>query len=72
MPAGAGPADDADSPARRRPTAAASQYRLKRLRDEHPDVEIVALGYWLAAIPAASGENDHHPIRVLGDLLEAR
>jgi hypothetical protein len=56
MPAGTGPADDADSPARRRPTAAASQYRLKRLRDEHPDVEIVARGYWQAVIPRQAGK----------------
>jgi hypothetical protein len=57
-PAGTGPADDADSPARRRPTAAASQYRLKRLRDEHRTVEIVAHGYWQFVIPGSAVERD--------------
>jgi hypothetical protein len=55
MPADSGP-DDAGSPAWRRPTVTESQQRLKRFREEHPDVEIVAHGYWQAVIPAASGE----------------
>jgi hypothetical protein len=56
VPADTGPAGDADSPARHQPAATASQYRLKRFREEHPDVEIVAYGYWQAVILRASGE----------------
>lgn len=55
MPADSG-LDDAGSPTRRGPTVVESLHRLKRLREEHPDVEIVAHGYWQAVIPAASGE----------------
>ena len=32
------------------------QQRLKRFRAAHPDVAIVAHGYWQAVIPEANGE----------------
>ena len=56
MPVGTGPPDNANSPALRSSAVAASQHRLKRFREEHPDVEIVSHGYWQAVIPQANGE----------------
>ncbi|HEY6314940.1 MAG TPA: hypothetical protein VIY52_29635 [Streptosporangiaceae bacterium] len=34
----------------------AVQQRLTRFREEHPEVEIVARGYWQALIPEPDGE----------------
>lgn len=34
----------------------ADRQRLMRFREEHPEVEIVAHGYWQALIPGPDGE----------------
>ena len=39
-----------------RPPAPAVRQRLLRFREEHPEVEIVAHGYWQALIPGPDGE----------------
>jgi hypothetical protein len=39
----------ASSPVPRERSVLATQQRLKRFRSDHPDVEIVAHGYWQAA-----------------------
>lgn len=63
VPAGTDPAGDADSPARHQPATTASQYRLKRFREEHPDVEIVAYGLGLLGLSWADSDGMTRPVR---------